>query len=143
MTVMENKRYLSPSAYNSLQKCSAAQVAKDLGEWNPPPTNQMLIGSYVDAFFSGTLNDFKKNTPQIFKALIAKLESLADFSAGGVEQACRALIKDLNISSGALIHPVRAAISGRTVTPGLFEVIAILGKEKTISRLNSACGIIG
>ncbi len=83
-----------------------------------------------------------KNTLTVFKALIERLKELDDFSSSAVEQACRSLIKELAISSGDLIHPVRAALSGRTVTPGLFEVIAILGKEKTIKRLDDAVQLI-
>ncbi len=83
-----------------------------------------------------------KNTLTVFKALIEHLKDLDDFSSPAVEQACRSLIKELAISSGDLIHPVRAALSGRTVTPGLFELIAILGKEKTIKRLEDAAQLI-
>ena len=83
-----------------------------------------------------------KNTLTVFKVLIEHLKGLDDFSSPAVEQTCRSLIKELAISSGDLIHPVRAALSGRTVTPGLFEVIAILGKEKTIKRLEDAAQLI-
>lgn len=83
-----------------------------------------------------------KNTLTLFKTLIERLKGMDDFSSSAVEQACRSLIKELAISSGDLIHPVRAALSGRTVTPGLFELIAILGKEKTIKRLEDAVQLI-
>ncbi len=83
-----------------------------------------------------------KNTLTLFKTLIEHLKGLDDFSSSAVEQTCRSLIKELAISSGDLIHPVRAALSGRTVTPGLFELIAILGKEKTIKRLEDAVQLI-
>ena len=84
---MENKlhkNYLSVSAYKGLQECSAKQVAKDLGLFVEPPTKPMLIGSYVDAYFSGTLADFKNNNPQIFKKdgnLYADFEMAEDIIA--------------------------------------------------------------
>ena len=95
---------------------------------------------YTDQARERILKD--KNTLTVFNALIEHLKGLDDFSSPAVEQACRSLIKELAISSGDLIHPVRAALSGRTVTPGLFEVIAILGKEKTIKRLEDAAQLI-
>jgi glutamyl-tRNA synthetase len=83
-----------------------------------------------------------KNTSFVFKELIKRLKSPGVFNSQDVENLCRSLIKDLNIPSASLIHPVRAAVTGRTVTPGLFEVISLLGREKTIERLKRALGMI-
>ena len=95
---------------------------------------------YTDQARKMILKD--KNTPAMFEALINRLKELDDFSSQAVEQACRSLAGELGISSGSLIHPVRAALSGRTVTPGLFEVIALLGKEKAVKRLRDAIQLI-
>jgi glutamyl-tRNA synthetase len=42
------------------------------------------------------------------------------------------------VSMGKLAQPVRVALTGSTVSPGIHEVIAVLGKERTLKRLNSA-----
>ncbi len=41
----------------------------------------------------------------------------------------------MGIKAGEVIHPVRVALTGGTVSPGIFEVIEFLGKDKTIARL--------
>jgi hypothetical protein len=48
-------------------KCEAYAMAKITGEWVEEPTDAMLIGSYVDSYFEGTLDDFKIRNPRIFK----------------------------------------------------------------------------
>lgn len=45
------------------------------------------------------------------------------------------MVKELNIETKILIHPIRVALTGKTVGPGLFEVIYYLGKETTKERL--------
>lgn len=62
-----NQKYFSVSQLKDFLKCEAYAMAKINGEWVEPPTTPMLIGSYVDSFFEGTLEDFKARTPEIFK----------------------------------------------------------------------------
>lgn len=60
------------------------------------------------------------------------------FDVETVEKAYRDLIDELGIKGGDIIHPTRLAISGRTVGPGLFDIISILGKDACINRINKA-----
>ena len=62
-----NMEYLSVSWYKKFVTCEAKAVAELRGEWVEPPSTAMLIGSYVDSYFEGTLEDFKARTPEIFK----------------------------------------------------------------------------
>lgn len=62
-----NKEFFSVSQVKDFLKCEAYAMAKINGEWVEPPTTPMLIGSYVDSYFEGTLEEFKANTPEIFK----------------------------------------------------------------------------
>ena len=67
------------------------------------------------------------------------LEKEGDFSNPSVlETLLRQTSERLGINAGALIHPTRVAISGRSVTPGLFEVMALLGKDVVIERMQYA-----
>ena len=59
--------YMSVSQYKSFLKCEAAAMAELRGEWKRPKTTALLVGSYVDAWFEGTLDEFKKENPEIFK----------------------------------------------------------------------------
>ena len=60
-------QYMSVSQYKSFQKCEAATMAELRGEWKRPKTTALLVGSYVDAWFEGTLDEFKSENPEIFK----------------------------------------------------------------------------
>ena len=62
-----NVFFFSASQIKDFLKCEASAMAKINGEWVEPPTTPMLIGSYVDSYFEGTLEDFKARTPEIFK----------------------------------------------------------------------------
>lgn len=80
-------------------------------------------------------------TPGVADLLRKGKEVLAGVEPFGVaetEAAYRRLIEQEGISGGALIHPTRLALTGRTVGPGLFDVIALLGKERCLKRLERA-----
>ena len=68
-------------------------------------------------------------------------EALRDapaFDIETVERVYRDLIDELGIKGGDIIHPTRLALSGKTVGPGLFDIISILGKEECIKRMDNA-----
>jgi glutamyl-tRNA synthetase len=67
-----------------------------------------------------------------------RLGGLEPFDTPQVEQAVRALVAERQWSSKDLIHPVRVAVTGRAVSPPLFEVLSILGKARVLSRLEYA-----
>lgn len=62
-----NRKYMSVSQYKQFQKCEAAAMAQIAGEWEFPKTTALLVGSYVDSWFEGTLDEFKVANPEIFK----------------------------------------------------------------------------
>jgi len=86
------------------------------------------------------LND--EGTAVFLKRLKAELERLTSFDIQSVEKCCRGLAAQLNVPAARLIHPTRVALTGRSVTPGLFEVMALLGKEKVLKRLEKTIEMI-
>lgn len=62
-----NLEYMSASQFKDFMKCEREAIAKLSGEIAEEPSSAMLFGSYVDAYFSGELEQFKENTPQLFK----------------------------------------------------------------------------
>ena len=72
-----------------------------------------------------------------------KLTDIRDFSAEEIEKVFRAIIEKHNVKLGNLAQPVRVAITGSTESPGIFEVLEIMGKEKTLKRLEKAINTIG
>ena len=80
----------------------------------------------------------RKELKVIFAILIKRFTKLRPFNTQKIEKCCRDLIAELGIGGGDLIHPVRVAITGKSVSPGLFEVICLLGKDTTCRRLRQA-----
>lgn len=61
-----NKEYMSVSQFKSFKKCEAAALAEYNGEYAEPMSTALLVGSYVDAHFEGTLDIFKAKRPELF-----------------------------------------------------------------------------
>ena len=66
-SLQADKEYFSVSQFKSFLRCEAATMAYLRGEYQRETTTALLVGSYVDAFFEGTLEQFKAENPQIFK----------------------------------------------------------------------------
>ncbi len=67
--------------------------------------------------------------------LAEEFSKLSDFTEENTEEALRKLADDMAVSAAKLIHPLRMALVGVPVSPGIFEVAVIFGKDKTISRI--------
>lgn len=61
-----NWEYMSVSQYKQFMKCEAAAMAQLRGEWESPKTTALLVGSYIDSWFEGTLDEFKAANPEIY-----------------------------------------------------------------------------
>ncbi len=70
-----------------------------------------------------------------FKLFAQRLDNLAAFDVVNIETSFRELVSELGIEAKKLIHPIRVALTGKTIGPGLFEVIYYLGKERSVKRL--------
>jgi glutamyl-tRNA synthetase len=68
-------------------------------------------------------------------ALSDAWRALPDWRADALEASLRALAEARGLKAAQLIHPVRLAVTGRTASPGLFEVVALLGVETTLDRM--------
>jgi glutamyl-tRNA synthetase len=64
-----------------------------------------------------------------------KLEAVSDWSAQSVETVVREHAEAIGAKLGQVAQPLRAALTGRATSPGLFDVMAVLGKDETLLRL--------
>jgi glutamyl-tRNA synthetase len=71
----------------------------------------------------------------ILGALVPRLEALGDWSAASTEGAVRAFAEETGAKLGQVAQPLRAALTGRTTSPPVFDVLAVLGREESLSRL--------
>jgi glutamyl-tRNA synthetase len=69
------------------------------------------------------------------KALLPRLEALGEWSAATTEAAVRDYAVEQGAKLGAIAQPLRAATTGRTTSPGIFDVLAVLGREESLGRL--------
>jgi glutamyl-tRNA synthetase len=67
-----------------------------------------------------------------------RISSLSVFNATEIERVFRALAEEKTLKLGKLAQPVRVAITGGTASPGIFELLEIIGREKTVRRLEKA-----
>ncbi|MBI1811715.1 MAG: glutamate--tRNA ligase [Nitrospirae bacterium] len=79
----------------------------------------------------------EKSMPYL-KELKEGIESISDFSAHELEKVFKSIVEKHGIKLGALAQPVRVAMTGGTESPGIFKLLEVLGKEKTIKRLERA-----
>lgn len=70
-----SQRYMSVSQYKSFLDCPARAMAEISGEYKQPMTTALLVGSYVDAYFEGTLEQFKKEHPEIFNVTLKEKDT--------------------------------------------------------------------
>ena len=102
---------------------------------------------YADYFFVDKINIdpqafdsvlSKEGVAGILQALKEKLSVLECWDEESIENAVREVASSLQIKGGQIIHPTRVALSGKKVGPGLFELMLVLGQDKTVKRLKEA-----
>ena len=67
--------------------------------------------------------------------LLPSFEAIADWSAQTTEAAVRAYAEQANVKLGSIAQPLRAALTGRVTSPGIFDVLAVLGKSESLGRM--------
>jgi glutamyl-tRNA synthetase len=72
------------------------------------------------------------------RLLAAKLEQLEDYSEENLEGVFKAVMEETGLKLGKIAQPVRVALTGRTASPGIFEITAIIGKQQVVRRLEKA-----
>ncbi len=75
---------------------------------------------------------------EALRLLIDQFEILDNFSEENLESAFKAVMDQTGLKLGKIAQPVRVALTGKTASPGIFEVSALLGQDKVISRLKKA-----
>ena len=71
-------------------------------------------------------------------ALRARFELVTEWTPAVLEQALRSVAEQLDVAAGKLIHPLRVALLGKAIGPGIFDVLAALGRELSLHRIDTA-----
>ncbi len=85
---------------------------------------------------------FKPVALEPLKLLADKLEALDKYTEENLENAFKEVMDETGLKLGKIAQPVRVALTGKTASPGIFEITAILGKERVIDRLQKAIRFI-
>jgi glutamyl-tRNA synthetase len=80
----------------------------------------------------------RDGAPERLRAARDALEALSSFEPEQVETALRSVVERLGVKPKEVFQPIRVAISGTTVSPGIFESVAALGREETLARIDKA-----
>jgi glutamyl-tRNA synthetase len=72
---------------------------------------------------------------ELIGILCLALEAVTPWTSETTEAAMRAFAEQNNLKLGAVAQPLRVALTGRTTSPGIFDVLAVLGKQECLARL--------
>lgn len=145
-------KYMGASQFKAFRSCEAAALAELKGEYVRPSTTAMLVGSYVDAHYEGTLHQFKASHPELFKrdgtlkadylsanTIISRLESDALYTMlmSGEKQVIRTgeiagvpfKIKIDSLLSSAQIDEIVRAFPETEAVLGVFAEGAIVDQK--------------
>jgi len=138
--LLEEKKFITKERFDrdnllDLVKLFQARLPRlnDFVDWadffflDEPVMDEAAVKKYLDA-----------DNPLLSKAFrlfVQSLDHLEEYEIANIESAFRQLVADLGMEAKQLIHPIRVALTGKTIGPGLFEVIYYLGKERSKKRL--------
>jgi glutamyl-tRNA synthetase len=74
----------------------------------------------------------------VLPAAVEALAGVEPFQAEGIEEALRALAERLGLKPREAFQPIRQAVTGSSVSPGLFESLELLGKEEALARIGGS-----
>ena len=85
----------------------------------------------------------REGAAELLAAVREAISALDTFDEPSIEAAIRGVAERLGLQPGPVIHTTRLAVTGRTAGPGLFETMAVLGRERVVARLQRAEGHVG
>jgi glutamyl-tRNA synthetase len=85
----------------------------------------------------------KPGVRELVAKYAAALAGVEPFEPATLEEALKRVVEEAGVKVGDLVHAVRVAVTGKTVGPGLYDCLAILGREKSIKRLEKALPLCG
>jgi len=96
---------------------------------------QFIYASRPIAMDAGAAALLTEESRALLASVAETLGGLADWSVPAIDAAMRKLAEEKGLKLGKLAQPLRASLTGRTVSPGIFEVMVLIGREETMARL--------
>ena len=80
-------------------------------------------------------------TAELLTATATRLATLTEWTAPAMEEALRALAEERGTTAGKIFQPLRVALTGLSVSPGIFDVLLMLGRDKSLERIATAAAV--
>jgi glutamyl-tRNA synthetase len=127
--------YTGRSSLRGAVEISAEKIQTLADFW---PLVSFLFDGPVDdpAAFAKTIG--KDGGAETLRAARAALAQAEPFDPGTIETSLRQVVDARGVKPGKVFQPVRVAIAGQTVSPGIFESVALLGRAETLARIDAA-----
>lgn len=90
---------------------------------------------YTDDFITVTIEESDKT---VLKSVLEKLEAEGDWSVTSLERLLRGISEDLGVSFGKVAQLLRNILTGRKITPSIFDMLVVFGKNESLKRLKTA-----
>ena len=89
-----------------------------------------------------SLGKYSNDPKKVLNFFLSQVEELNDFSFSNLDSLLHSVVKENNLSMKEYFMTLRICITGETVTPPIIEIISILGREETISRLKNSINLL-
>ncbi|MEA3543415.1 MAG: glutamate--tRNA ligase [Pseudomonadota bacterium] len=121
-------------------------LAQAMASLKPRAKTLNEIAEGAEFLFKSCPLDFDEKASALLdepaRALLIKtadaLQSVPSWTVEAIEDVIRRVAEDAGLGLGKVAQPLRAALTGRTVSPGIFDVLFLLGKEESLERLTAA-----
>jgi glutamyl-tRNA synthetase len=135
---------------DAAKNADAEFTQKVIADMQPRSKTLIEMASFADFYFAETIaydneTGQKFLTPDIvehLKSIASEIPGIADFSKVGLEAFLRDFIEKRNIKFKVIAQPLRVALTGKTVSPGIDELMVTLGKDGVIKRIKAAVAYI-
>jgi glutamyl-tRNA synthetase len=111
-------------------KCGALFVPDEALEYDPEAVKKWLLKG-------------ERAGLKVIADMAARLAAVADWSPAALDELIRAYAKEHGLGLGKVAQPLRVAVTGTTISPQIFDTLALLGKERTLARLERAAALLG
>ena len=128
----------------------AVFTQKVIADLQPRVKTLVEMAAMADFYFAGQVQ-YEEQAAQKFlvpdvtahlQAMLAAIPAVQNFSKTGIEEFLKAFTQERDIKFKVIAQPLRVALTGKTVSPGIDEVMVTLGKDRVVQRLNDAIGYI-